>query len=111
MRRVLFLVVVLATVQHWEKITMLFQPAPEAGTAGQADVIMYGAQWCGYCAKARALFREKRIAYFEYDIERSAEGRRQYEALRGSGVPLIVVRDQVIRGYNPRLILAALDQR
>ncbi len=49
------------------------------------------------------------MPYIEYDIERSPEGRRQYDALRGRGVPILTVGDTVVRGYNRREILALLD--
>lgn len=48
------------------------------------------------------------IPYVEYDIEKSSVGKRQYRELRGSGVPLILVGNQQIRGWNPRALKAAL---
>lgn len=107
MRNLLLVIVVLATIQNWDKLTELVSPSPEV-IPGEYAVVMYGAQWCGYCAKARELFESKGIAYREYDIEKSSEAHRQFKALGGRGVPLIVIDDKVIKGYSKQGILAAL---
>lgn len=72
-------------------------------------VVLYATSWCGYCAKARALFEEQGIAYYEYDIEESAVGEEQYNQLGGSGVPLMIVNNQVIQGFKKKRILRALN--
>ncbi len=72
-------------------------------------VVMYGTSWCGYCAKARALFEEQGVAYYEYDIEQSAVGEEQYNLLGGGGVPLMIVNNQVIQGFKKKRILKALN--
>lgn len=64
------------------------------------DVVLYGAVWCPYCEQTRQLLASHNIDYCEYDIERSAEGFRQYESLGGGGVPLLMFNDELIRGYN-----------
>lgn len=51
------------------------------------------------------------MPFVERDIERSAEARREYQALNGRGVPLLVIRGTVVvQGYSPREILKALGQ-
>ncbi|MDE2439788.1 MAG: glutaredoxin family protein [Betaproteobacteria bacterium] len=49
------------------------------------------------------------IHYTEYDIEKSLEALKEHHKLGGNGVPLIVVGDEVIRGWSEgalRLLLA-----
>jgi mycoredoxin len=74
----------------------------------QEDVILYATQWCGYCKKTRAFLSSKGIDYVEYDIENSAIGRQQYDSLNGNGVPLLVVKSEIIRGYDTQAIMNAL---
>jgi mycoredoxin len=64
------------------------------------DIVLYGAVWCGYCEQTRQLLASHNVDYCEYNIERSAEGYRQYESLGGGGVPLMLFNGEVIRGYN-----------
>jgi glutaredoxin len=63
-------------------------------------VVLYGASWCGYCAAARRLFEQNGIQYVEWDVEKTTEGREGHRKLGGGGVPVIVVGDEVIHGYN-----------
>lgn len=110
MRKSTFVVIVLvlAVVQNWDGLTRAFDASPGEGVSGRHQVIMFGTEWCGYCAKARDLFRSKGIAFHEIDIDKSSAGRKRYEALGGKGVPLIVINKTIVRGYNQRQILAAL---
>ena len=77
--------------------------SPSAGsTAGcsSAKVVMYATDWCPYCAKARAHFRKHGIDYVEHDIEKSPEGRAEYQRLGGRGVPLILIGEQRMSGFS-----------
>lgn len=62
--------------------------------------VLYGTDWCGHCARARQYFAKHGIAYRDWDIERDVEGRRQYQALGLSGVPVIVYEDMVWNGFS-----------
>ncbi len=66
----------------------------------QPEVVLYATDWCGYCKMTRELFAAKGIRYTEYDIEKSSEALARHRKLGGNGVPLIVVGDEVINGYN-----------
>ena len=64
------------------------------------DGSLYATEWCGYCKMTRAFFAANGIRYTEYDIEKSSEALKQHRKLGGNGVPLIVVGDDVIKGWN-----------
>ena len=66
-------------------------------------VVMISTSWCGYCRKARQFFADNNIDFEEIDAERTTSpGIR--ETYRRTGVPLIIVGAQEIRGFNePRL--------
>lgn len=66
------------------------------------------ATWCytqppgaAIAKTTRAFLAEKNIPYVEYDIEKSGEGRHQYNELKGNGVPLLNVKGTLVRGYTP----------
>jgi glutaredoxin len=63
-------------------------------------VVMYATAWCPYCAKARAYFARTGTAYTEYDIEKSADARAEFKRLGGRGVPLILVGNEKMAGFN-----------
>jgi glutaredoxin len=110
LRTFILIVLGLALVQNWDRIAGAFSPPAPIPHVGPADVVLYSTAWCGYCEKTRKLLRERSVPFVEHDIERSPEGRRQYDALNGRGVPLLVVKGTVVRGYSPQAILSALGQ-
>jgi glutaredoxin len=69
--------------------------------APQADgVVLYSAQWCGYCRKAKAYLAEKGIVYREIDID-NPEGLASYaQAGGGKGVPLLIAGAQRVQGFS-----------
>lgn len=84
-------------------------PPPYNGPHGD-KVVLYATDWCGYCAKARTFLKDNNIPYVEFDIEKSTEGRAEYEKLGGNGIPLLLVRGNVVRGYSPDEIKHFLTQ-
>jgi glutaredoxin 3 len=70
-------------------------------------VVMYASDWCGYCARARALLEAKGIAYTEIDVD-LVPGAREEMMARGGGstVPQIFIGGQPIGGSDE---LRALD--
>jgi glutaredoxin len=64
---------------------------------------MYSTSWCGYCKKAAAHFRKKRIAFAEYDIEKTAKGKRDHKRLKGRGVPVILIGKKRMDGFSAKL--------
>jgi glutaredoxin/predicted RNA-binding Zn-ribbon protein involved in translation (DUF1610 family) len=76
--------------------------------AQQPEVSLYATSWCPYCAKTREYFRMHGVRYTEYDIEHNAAAEKGYRRLHGNGVPVVVVGDQVIHGYDPGAMADAL---
>ncbi|HEX6592352.1 MAG TPA: glutaredoxin family protein [Moraxellaceae bacterium] len=74
----------------------LLRPLP-ASTAG---VVLYGTRWCGYCKQAKAYMQQKGIAYTEYDIEQDASAKQAFAALGGGGVPVILIGNLRMNGFN-----------
>lgn len=66
----------------------------------QPAVTLYATSWCGYCAATRQFFAEYGIQYTERDIEQSSAAAEEHRRLGGNGVPLIVIGDELVNGYN-----------
>jgi glutaredoxin 3 len=74
-----------------------------------AKVEMYTTQWCGYCARARALLQRKGVEFTEYDIEEEA-GKREEARSRSGGrtsVPQIFIDGKHIGGSDEMQALEA----
>ena len=75
------------------------------------DVTLYATSWCGYCKKTREFFEDNDIPYREYDIEKSKEGLQQYnEIARGSGVPVVIIKGTIIKGFSEKRMRLALNE-
>jgi glutaredoxin len=78
---------------------------PRLLTGGQG-VVMLAADWCGYCRRQQADFERAGVRYQVLDVDADA-GSRAMRALGARGVPVTVVGQAVIRGYDT----AALDRQ
>ena len=75
---------------------------------GTNTVVMLSASWCGYCAQARQLFVTQHIDYCEYDIEKSPVGAARHRALEMRGVPVILIGDEVLVGFERAAVLESI---
>lgn len=76
--------------------------------AGNPLVVMYATERCGYCIKAREYFDDKGIEFTEFDIDRSAVAKRNFNALGAPGTPLIYVGYRRTDGFNKKKLDEAL---
>jgi glutaredoxin len=67
---------------------------------GNARVVMYATNWCGYCKEARKYFADRGIEYVEFDIEKDRSAKRDYDALLGTGTPLLFNGYARMSGFN-----------
>lgn len=77
-------------------------------TSTSRRVIIYTTVWCSYCKKAKKFMRKNKIAFTEYDIEKSARAKKEYDRLNGHGVPLIVVGKKTLSGFSPSILMALI---
>jgi mycoredoxin len=101
----ILIIAAVAVVLNWSSITNFINPPPDYSVAHNGKVVLYATFWCGYCKKTRELLTENNIEYHEYDIEKSAEGREQYDRLGVKGVPVLLINGEVLKGYDPSRIL------
>jgi mycoredoxin len=63
-------------------------------------VIVLSASWCPYCMSLRHHLTELKVPYTDLDTEDTTEGRWAFVAIHGTGIPVTIVGDQVIRGLG-----------
>lgn len=64
------------------------------------QVVIYTTSHCPYCKQAKQYFAQKGIRYREIDVETSMSGKEAFRKLGGNGVPLIMVGDKKVDGFN-----------
>jgi glutaredoxin len=85
--------------------------ASNAGAVTQPRVRLYSTTWCGACKKAKAYMERKGIRYTEHDIEKNAKAKREFDAMNGRAVPLLVVGEQSMHGFDAKRFEAMLAAR
>ena len=108
MKKIALVVCLVLLALNWGKISGLWQPKVVAAPLAQGDVVLYATSWCGYCKLTRELLTREGMAFVEHDIETSEYGKKMHKALGGGGIPLLEIRDKVIRGYDEARIIAAI---
>ncbi len=108
MKKIVLCIALLALILNWGRISGFLESTPAIAANNHTQVVMYSTDWCGYCKQARSLFRSADVEYQEYNIEKSAEGLKQYQALGGRGVPLIIINGKILRGFDKGWILREL---
>ncbi len=87
------------------------QDSAGSHTSGKRKTVtIYTASWCGVCTKAIAYMRKNGIVFTEYDIEKSSKGRRDYKRMKGRGVPIILVGNMRMNGFNQRKFEQMIEQ-
>lgn len=105
MKKYFLIIAAVVVILNWSTVTNIISPLPDYAAAHDGKVILYATSWCGYCEKTRELLNENNIEYHEYDVEKSHQGRKQYQRLGVKGVPVLLINGEVLKGYNPSRIL------
>jgi glutaredoxin len=101
LKKIIAIAFLMLIIQSWGDIKDYFLPREGLSYSQDADVVLYTATWCGYCTKTKNLLNEMGVTYQELDVEHSRQGREQFQALGGRGVPLLTIGKNVVRGYDP----------
>ena len=75
-----------------------------------ARIRMFTTQWCPICKKAKAYLRERGIPFEELDVEASASAKAEYDQLGGKGVPVILVGERRMDGFDAGRMESALAE-
>lgn len=88
-------------INSYESVTVEpFVPFKSDRPSKGKSVVMYSTTWCGFCRKARNYLKKNKIPFAEYDVENSEKGRRDYKKLNGKGVPILLIGDKRMNGFN-----------
>ncbi|QNM97218.1 glutaredoxin family protein [Chitinimonas koreensis] len=74
------------------------------------QVLVFGTSWCRFCKQTRAHLNRLGIAFTDVDIETSKEAKEKFQQLGGENVPLILIGDRLIKGFDQEVIDSALAQ-
>ncbi len=77
---------------------------------GKPKVVMYGADWCGYCKKLREELEADNTDYIEIDVEKRRDKKRLSKIMGISGYPSTWVGYSRVNGTTLRAVKATMDK-
>jgi len=84
--------------------------APPAATpAPYKRVVVYSTTNCPICMKVKSYLVKKGVFYSDLNIEKSPTDHKEFKRLGGESVPLTVIGDKLITGYDEVAIDRALQ--
>ena len=95
------------------------EPAGFGGGHGDpnADIIIYGASWCGACRSTASFLRQRGVPFQEKDIERDPGARSEMlqkaraAGVSANGIPVIDFRGRILTGFDRATMVRLLDQQ
>jgi len=86
----------------------LFSADDPRHQTGDDGIVMLAAEWCGYCKRLRAEFDEAGVDYRVLDVDTDA-GSAALKSVRRRGVPVTIIGQRVIAGYDIHRIRQLLE--
>ena len=74
------------------------------------NVTVYSIPSCKYCKSVKKLLEELKVKYKDVDVSEDLEAQREMVEKSGQvGVPVVVVNDEVMVGYDRRKLKKLLE--
>ena len=73
-------------------------------------VILYTTRQCGHCRRLKRFLQSREIRFTEYDVERSRRAWSAFQRAGGRSVPLILVGEHRLAGFDPERLSRVLRQ-
>lgn len=90
-------------VRHWSRATTADGFAVRTAD-GRKAVAIFTTDSCTYCAAAKQFLAGKKVAYTEFNLDRSEKARQVFGMLNGRGVPLIIVGERRLVGFDAGML-------
>ena len=83
---------------------------PFYGLKIMKKITIYSTPSCHFCHMAKDFFKEKNVAFEDFDVSSDLEKRKEMIDRSGQmGVPVIFIDDQMVVGFNQPKIMEILD--
>jgi len=112
----LLLIIGYGAYNFFSNVTITREP-PEnvdtssAITAPDKTVLLYSSSSCEHCRHAREFLVKHNIAFEEIDVYSSERGKEDFAKLGGIGVPILIIADTKIVGFDEGQIKSILKEK
>jgi glutaredoxin len=81
-----------------------------ASADGAPRVVLYSAEWCGACTRAKRYLKRRGTQYEERNVDIPAVARELFEKTGERGIPVLEVDGRVLSGFSEALYDDLLDR-
>ncbi len=74
----------------------------------QPRITLYSTPSCTHCRQLKQWLQQHRIRFVEMDVQRNARAFKDFQRHGGRGVPLLVVGERKIQGFQAKQLPAQL---
>lgn len=74
-------------------------------------ITVYTTAKCPHCRQVKQFLQQQGLRFQEFDIETNARARKAFDRLGARGVPVTMIGDQRIDGFNRGVLEQALRQQ
>lgn len=71
-------------------------------------ITLYSSSGCSHCRQLKQWLQQHQIKFMEFDVQRNQRAFKDFQRLGGRGVPLLVVGERQIQGFNPKQLTSQL---
>jgi len=74
-------------------------------------ITLYTTRKCPHCRQLKAYLQQKKLKFVEFDIETNRRAFKDFQRLGGRGVPVTMIGEQRVDGFNKGLIDKLLSRK
>jgi len=71
-------------------------------------ITVYSTAKCSHCKQTEEFLKKYSVPFAMLDIERNPRAMKDFHRMRGRGVPLIVIGEQSVQGFDVKALKKAL---
>lgn len=75
-----------------------------------ARVVIYTTLKCPHCQHLKRWLKRNQIPFLDFNVAKPGKMQKQFFALGGQSVPMIIIGDQKFTGFNPSQLKNVLEQ-
>jgi len=78
--------------------------------AKQPRITLYSTPGCHHCRQLKQWLQQHQVRFMEMDIQRSGRAFKDFQRHGGRSVPLLLVGEEKIQGFDPKTLPARLHR-
>ncbi|MEM9384412.1 MAG: glutaredoxin domain-containing protein [Pseudomonadota bacterium] len=110
-KQIIFLVAVFVLIQYrMDLLAWALPNGPSYDPQIHGEVVLLSTSGCRFCNSEREYLAEHDVPFVEYDVSSDSRGAQLLRMTGRHGVPMLIVGDEVVQGFNPLAIRGAFER-